>query len=176
MGYQTTIGILNDQWDKIKNHPEEFVDTMDKRINGIEVYQNGVEVTRPHHADDFQLLFSGENCLIPINSDGLRCLSAQHRKEVIKKAELILHWAKSFIGSIEHKPYNKDIIQTLVRKHGKIITVEDFRTKCDNNELNYDDYGHPVKNNKRSSQKIHTYNLSDIPSDATHIVWIYTDR
>lgn len=35
MGYMTTITILNDAFDQIKNNPNEFIEQINKGLNGI---------------------------------------------------------------------------------------------------------------------------------------------
>lgn len=66
MGFNTTVLILNDAWDQIKKHPEEFVAGIDKMMRrggtfGVGNHCNPVQVLRSEHADHFRLYASHGN-------------------------------------------------------------------------------------------------------------------
>lgn len=68
---------------------------------------------------------------------------------------------------IEIMEYNKDL-----PNYGELIDVKTFSACCcDNNLIDYDGHGHPVKNNKMSNQIIKPSKFTEIPEDATHIMW-----
>jgi hypothetical protein len=60
-------------------------------------------------------------------------------------------------------PLNKD----------DVYTVEGFKEFCEDGAfIDYDGFGHPVKNDLADfSIEIKPSRVSDIPDDATHIVW-----
>ena len=54
-----------------------------------------------------------------------------------------------------------------------VYTVEEFKHRCEQRAfVDYDGFGHPVKDGK-ADESIYIYpsKVSEIPSDATHIVW-----
>lgn len=57
--------------------------------------------------------------------------------------------------------------------YGDLMTVQDFRDDCEaGNFIDYDGYGHPVKNNLQdTSIHICPSRQHQIPIDATHIMW-----
>lgn len=60
-----------------------------------------------------------------------------------------------------------------IPKYGDVFTVEEFREACAGHSFIDDDgHGNPAKDGKMDS-KIHIRpsRVSDIPGDATHIVW-----
>lgn len=54
-----------------------------------------------------------------------------------------------------------------------VYTVEEFRRHCEQGSfVDYDGFGHPVKNGKADPNiGIQPSRLETIPADATHIVW-----
>ena len=54
-----------------------------------------------------------------------------------------------------------------------VYTVEEFRRYCDSGAfIDYDGYGHPVKDKKADVHIVVVPSkLKAVPSDATHIVW-----
>jgi hypothetical protein len=54
-----------------------------------------------------------------------------------------------------------------------VYTVEEFKHRCERRSfVDYDGFGHPVKDGKADeSIFIYPSKVSEIPSDATHIVW-----
>lgn len=56
--------------------------------------------------------------------------------------------------------------------YGDVMTVENFRNDCRAGYLiDYDGYGHPVKDNKMAKIRIYPSGRDLIPADATHILW-----
>ena len=56
--------------------------------------------------------------------------------------------------------------------YGDLMTVEDFRGNCEGGGfIDYDGFGHPVKDGKASKQRIYPSERNQIPKDATHIIW-----
>lgn len=54
-----------------------------------------------------------------------------------------------------------------------VYTVEEFKYRCERKSfVDYDGFGYPVKEGKADSTVlIRPSTVSEIPSDATHIVW-----
>lgn len=56
--------------------------------------------------------------------------------------------------------------------YGDLMTVEKFRICVDAGTfMDYDGYGHPVKDNKSSRYEVRPSKIHLIPKDATHIIW-----
>jgi hypothetical protein len=55
---------------------------------------------------------------------------------------------------------------------GHLMTVEEFR-ECVKigGFIDYDGFGHPVKDEKMSSIVVYPSKVVEIPADATHIMW-----
>lgn len=59
-----------------------------------------------------------------------------------------------------------------IPKYGDIMTVEEFIEACKCGAfIDYDGFGNPAKDGYMSSMIISPSRLSQIPLDATHIVW-----
>jgi hypothetical protein len=72
-------------------------------------------------------------------------------------------------GGIAVANYNK-----LADSRDHIMTVDEFKSDVKNGYLiNYDGFGYPMKEGTGVDDKIviQPSNISDIPQDATHIVW-----
>ena len=53
-----------------------------------------------------------------------------------------------------------------------VYTVEEFRVLCECGAfIDYDGFGHPVKNGYADTQIMVKPSKMNIPNDATHIVW-----
>jgi len=77
MGHMTIVSILNDGFDTIENHPDEFIKNIkagmhggfaignEKAVNSYPVgnYANPMAVCRSFHADTPQVFFAGRNSL-----------------------------------------------------------------------------------------------------------------
>lgn len=77
MGHMTIVSILNDGWNTIENHPDEFIKNIkagmhgsfslknNKAVNdyGVGNYANPMAVCRSFHADTPQVFFAGRNSL-----------------------------------------------------------------------------------------------------------------
>lgn len=60
-----------------------------------------------------------------------------------------------------------------VGRIGDLMSVEEFILHCrEENLIDSDGYGNPVKNNKASKQRISPSTRDLIPQDATHILWL----
>ncbi len=56
--------------------------------------------------------------------------------------------------------------------YGDMITVREFIDCCKSNSfIDYDGFGHPAKGDKMMRKYIWPSKLSEIPKDATHIIW-----
>lgn len=66
--------------------------------------------------------------------------------------------------------YNKSLSKY---DYGDLISVNKFRSTCEcNGFIDYDGFGHPVKNDMvDDSIWIKPSELNSIPEDATHILW-----
>ena len=103
MGFNTTVLILNDGWDQIMKHPEEFVEKMNPLVSGglyrspgyrddtfgvtfgVGNHCNNVQVATNEHADVHSLILSGGNYMTVIGKTfaGNR---GHHDREDIKKS------------------------------------------------------------------------------------------
>ena len=74
---------------------------------------------------------------------------------------------QDIIGGIT--PHYKDDLSDI----GDLFTVEDFKRDCERGCLiDYDGFGHPVKDNKMAGDVTIRPSMRDvIPMDATHIMW-----
>ena len=74
MGYMTVVSILNDAWENIKRHPDEFIENIEKgmfdtkRCRSVEWYSvgsyvNPMEVSKSFHADNDQVFYVGKNTM-----------------------------------------------------------------------------------------------------------------
>lgn len=72
MGFNTTINVLNDGMDQLRNNPEEFVDGLldhyyDGGTYGVGNHGNVVQVARSRHADEFSLYSVHGNALVELS-------------------------------------------------------------------------------------------------------------
>lgn len=72
MGYMTTVLILNDCWDQIEKHPEQFVEGVREKMHGggtvsVGICANPVEVMNSEHADVFRLYATQANTIIDLS-------------------------------------------------------------------------------------------------------------
>lgn len=80
MGFMTVVSILNDGWDTIKKHPEQFIKNIEMGMNGddesgisihnsmvneyaVGNFANPMEVSKSFHADISHLFYVGQNCM-----------------------------------------------------------------------------------------------------------------
>lgn len=72
MGQMTVVSLLNDGWDTIKEHPDQFIENIDKAITEqydpvrdyrIHNFANPMEVSASFSADVQQLFFMGHNTM-----------------------------------------------------------------------------------------------------------------
>jgi len=75
MGYMTVISVLNDGWETIKNHADEFMENIENGMQGGHVFRrnvntfsvgnhcNPMEVSKSFHADNAQVFYVGQNCM-----------------------------------------------------------------------------------------------------------------
>jgi hypothetical protein len=102
MGFQTTIGILNDAWHQIEEHPEDLIKAIDQGMmpHGAQTYRdfeypagnhgNCIVVLPSHHADFSQLAFSHGNMLVEISERGLSTLRPELQRSIIEEAKEII--------------------------------------------------------------------------------------
>lgn len=84
MGMMTVVSILNDGWETIKEHPEEFIHNIELGMAGIPSYSrlpgpdsvnyygvgnhaNPMEVSTSFHADHAGIFFVGQNTMTLLN-------------------------------------------------------------------------------------------------------------
>lgn len=72
MGQMTVVSLLNDGWDTIKEHPDQFIENIEKAITEqcepvrdyqIHNFVNPMEVSASFSADVPQLFFVGHNTM-----------------------------------------------------------------------------------------------------------------
>lgn len=80
----TVVSILNDGWENIKKHPDEFINNIELGMNGIPSYSkmpgsrsvnyygvgnhaNPMEVATSFHADHAGIFFVGQNTMTMLN-------------------------------------------------------------------------------------------------------------
>lgn len=97
MGFQTTLGILNDQWDYLRRNPKEIVAAIDAELCRGPHYCNGISVLPIHHADDAQLCLSWGNMLVEISPGGLKDMGDDLRERIISQAKMILSWTEEMV-------------------------------------------------------------------------------
>lgn len=55
---------------------------------------------------------------------------------------------------------------------GTLMPREEFLDAVkDGSFIDYDGFGHPVKNNLMSNRVVHPSQVRELPSDATHVLW-----
>lgn len=67
MGYNTTVFILNDQWDRIRKNPQAFVDGIDERMHRGGDTIGQTTVMRTDHADTFRLYGTWQNSITELS-------------------------------------------------------------------------------------------------------------
>lgn len=107
MGYMTVVSILNDAWETIKRHPEEFIENIEKGMNHpyyqdgavqsypVGNYYNPMEVAASFHADVPQVFYAGRNCMTMLtdhtakkkNDIEFQLERAQEAKKVLNRQE-----------------------------------------------------------------------------------------
>ncbi|WP_097005259.1 hypothetical protein [Lacrimispora amygdalina] len=144
MGYMTIISILNDAWETIKQHPEEFIDNIEK---GMEYYRgktvksypvgnhcNPMVVHQSEHADTPQLLLAHCNSMIDLNAVRENKDSLFHLKYHMKSLGL----AKNLIKCAEENIYDvvgKRIVHSLQEDKGaNKMTLEEIIPYCEADE------------------------------------------
>lgn len=109
MGFMTVVSILNDGWDTIKKHPDQFIENIEMGMqgdgeNGIRLYNsmvneypvdnfsNPMEVAKSFHADTPHVFFVGRNCMTMLTD-----YTAKNKKEIefqlkrIREAKVLLN-------------------------------------------------------------------------------------
>jgi hypothetical protein len=84
MGFMTTLTILNDGFDQIQKHPEDFVTGIRENMNdgggfGVGNHANCVEVMRSSHADYFRLFATQYNSTVELSP------YSRHTQEVAQR-------------------------------------------------------------------------------------------
>ena len=144
MGYMTVVSILNDAWETIKEHPEEFIDNIEKgmvchRGETVKSYPvgnhcNPMEVHQSEHADIPQLLLAHGNAMIDLNAVRENKDSLFHLKYHMKSLGL----AKNLIKCAEENIYDvvgKRIMDSLPEDMEiSKMTVEEIIPYCEADE------------------------------------------
>ena len=114
MGLNTVVHILNDMFDRLQDHPKEFVDYILSRMNGGPKWQGSpvdgaVQVMPTHHASDYQLYLSGGNTILSFCwTEAERMIKeghADYARKCIKEAKLAV---KNFERHIDEELAKKD--------------------------------------------------------------------
>ena len=119
MGYMITLTFLNDGFDQIEEHPEQFIDAIKLGMYGINKHNGNsnrkfitthsigfhsslVEVAKSHHADDFRLYLVGRNTM---NTFGYanEIDDIKYRKELVGMAKFIIKEEEKRIKELEKK-------------------------------------------------------------------------
>ncbi|WP_373262240.1 hypothetical protein [Hungatella hathewayi] len=144
MGYMTIVSILNDAWDVIEKHPEEFIENIEKgmhlykgkTINDFPVgnYCNPMEVHQSVHADVPQLLLAHRNALTDLNAvkenkDSLFLM--QYQMESLQLAKNLIKCAEENIYDI----VGKRVLDSIpVEKNISKMELEEICKYCKANE------------------------------------------
>lgn len=144
MGYMTIVSILNDAWDVIEKHPEEFIKNIEKgmhlykgkTINDFPVgnYCNPMEVHQSVHADVPQLLLAHRNALTDLNAvkenkDSLFLM--QYQMESLQLAKNLIKCAEENIYDI----VGKKVLDSIpVEKDASRMELEEIYEYCEDNE------------------------------------------
>lgn len=128
MGMMTTITILNDIWQVIKDNPKEFIDVIQEGMEGNNPYYrmfegepafkpinnygikncaNGIEIAHSHHADVPALFLTWHNGMYTFgcDNDGIRDLKL--RKKLLKIARNEIRLEADRIKELENEQKNK---------------------------------------------------------------------
>jgi len=150
MGFMTVVSILNDGWDTIKKHPDQFIENIEKGMNGnfesdigtyrsmvndysVGNFANPMEVAKSFHADTLQVFFVGQNCMTMLTD-----YSAKEKKDIefqlkkIKEAKsLISYQQKELKKKLEKfKLYKKDDVLEC-KKDYKVLSKGYSVTLCE---------------------------------------------
>lgn len=95
MGFNTTVFIINDGFDQIEKHPEDFVAGIKQAMYeggtvGVGCHVNCVEVLNTQHADVFRLYASQANSIFELSPYSVRTR---------KLAERMPHLVRDYIAS-----------------------------------------------------------------------------
>lgn len=112
MGYNTTINILNDGFDQIEKHPEEFVRGVAEKMHeggnvGVGNHANSVQVARTGHADEFRLYVVKHNSMVelsPFNQETTK-IAAQYPdklRSIISGARHMLDILEENLDELTH--------------------------------------------------------------------------
>lgn len=146
MGFMTVVSILNDGWDTIKKHPDQFIKNIEMGMagddeNGIRSYHsmvneypvdnfsNPMEVAKSFHADTPHVFFAGRNCMTMLTD-----YSAKDKKEIEFQLKRIKE-AKSLIN-YQEKELKRKLEKFSLFKKGDVL-------KCKKDYKNWRD-GHLV--------------------------------
>jgi len=125
MGYMITLTFLNDGFDQIEEHPEQFIDAIklgmygiDKHNNysnrkfitthGIGYHSNLIEVAKSHHADDYRLYLVGRNTMTTFGYAN-EIEDIKYRKELVEMVKLIIKDEEKRIKELEEKLLNTEL-------------------------------------------------------------------
>jgi len=117
MGFMTTLTFLNDGFDQIEKHPEQFIEAIKLGINGIDKYHknsgrkfitthgigfhvNLVKVAKSHHADDYRLYLVGRNTMTTFGYAN-EIDDIKYRKELVEIAKFIIEEEENRIKKLE---------------------------------------------------------------------------
>lgn len=116
MGYMTTITILNDGFDQIKQNPERFVENIQLGMNGINTWRkrerkintysvgnhcNPMEVAQSHHADEARLYLVYQNMMTTFGwANDLEDIKL--RKRLLEEVKFIIEEEERKIKELEN--------------------------------------------------------------------------
>lgn len=110
MGYMTVVCILNDAWDTLKEHKDEFLAQIENGMTGIKAWNprrtinsypvgnhcNPIEVTRSFHADMSQLYLVGQNSMTDLtNTLGATDSNIEYLIEAQTRAKNMLEFGET---------------------------------------------------------------------------------
>jgi hypothetical protein len=111
MGMMTSVTILNDGWHAIKQHPDQFIQNIEKGMSNwrtsvedypVGNYANPMQVHRSVHADIPQLLLLYQNSTLDLGDD-IEDHDIAYFKRCISVAESIIEDAKAAIKKKERQ-------------------------------------------------------------------------
>lgn len=164
MGYMTIISILNDGWETIKNHKDEFIE----KIENAMVSKNGTKITHcsihnfssplivhsSQHADVPQVVLAQYNTMIDINEslkDNITLEQLKGRKKEIETVKSLIKCAEENVENVIGRRIKKAI-----KKDGKIIKELKIEEILD--YLKRDEWAKEMKLcNKRFAKQIKQY-------------------
>lgn len=110
MGFNTTVLILNDGFDQLQKHSDEFVQQINRLMHdggsgGVGCHANPIQVMRTDHADVFRLYGSWRNLMVELSpwSKGTE--------------ELIVTHPDLVQGYIDHAKRELDQLQLKLKGH-----------------------------------------------------------